>query len=99
MNSPTNEPAVKLNGTPDGIAGLSDVFILLNFASIKSSEGLHSHRELLEKINIRDFANKLADLPKCSSYRLMFSRCWVEILVTVSIVALLVFMYLRKLSP
>ena len=54
MNSPTNEPAAKLNGTPDGIAGLSEVFILRNFASIRSSEGLHSHRELLEKIKIRD---------------------------------------------
>ena len=74
MNSPTNEPAVKLNGTPDGIAGLSDVFILRNFASIRLSEGLH--RELLEKIP--DFANQLANLSKCSSYRLMFSRFWVE---------------------
>ena len=63
MNSPTNEPTVKLNATPDEIAGLSDVFILRNFASIKSSEGLHGHRELLEKIEIRDFANQLADLP------------------------------------
>ena len=62
MNFPTNERAVKLNGTLDGIAGLSDVFILRNFASIRSSEGLHSHRELLEKIKICDFANKLADL-------------------------------------
>ena len=48
MNSPTNEPAVKLNGAPDRIAGLSDVFVSRNFASIRSSEGLH--RELLEKI-------------------------------------------------
>ena len=92
MNSPTNELAVKLNGTPDEIEGQSDVFILRNFASIRSSEGLHSHRELLEKIKIPDFANQLADLSKCSSYRLMFSKFWVEILVTVSIVALLVFM-------
>ena len=90
MNSPTDEPAVKLNGTPDGIAGLSDVFILRNFASIRSLEGLH--RELLEKTKIPDFANQLADLSKCSSYRLMFSRFWVEILIIVSIVALLVFM-------
>ena len=89
MNSPTNEPAVKFNGTPDGIAGLSDVFILRNFASIRSSEGLH--RELLVKIEIPHFANQLAELSKCSSYRLMFSRFWVEILITVSIVALLVF--------
>ena len=92
MNCPTNEPAVKRNGATDGIAGLSDVFILRNFASIRSSEGLHRHRELLEKIKIPDFANQLADLSKCSSYRLMFSRFWVEILITVSIVALLVFM-------
>ena len=99
MNSPTNEPAVKLNGTPDGIAGLSDVLFLRNFANIRSSEGPHSHRELPKKIKIPDFANKLADLSKCSSYGLMFSRCWVEILVTVSIVALLVFMYLSKLRP
>ena len=55
MNSPTNERAVKLNGTPDGIAGLGDVFILRNFVSIRSSEGLHSHREQLKKIKIRDF--------------------------------------------
>ena len=52
------------------------------------------HRELLEKI--RDFANKQADLSKCSSYRLTFSRCWVEILITVSTVALLVFMHVPK---
>ena len=39
MNSPTKEQAVTINGTPDGIAGLSDVFILGNFASIRSSEG------------------------------------------------------------
>ena len=90
MNSSTNETAAKLNGTPDGIAGLSDVFILRNFGSIRSSEGLH--RELLEKIKIPDFANQLADLSKCPSYRLMFSRFWVEILITVSTVALLVFM-------
>ena len=90
MNSPTTEPAVKPTGAPDGISGLSDVFILRNFASIRSSQGLH--RELLEKIKIPDFANQLADLSKCSSYRLMFSRFWVEILITVSIVALLVFM-------
>ena len=90
MNSPTNEPAVEHYGTPDGIAGLSDVFILRNFASIRSSEGLH--RELLEKIKIPDFANELADLSECSSYRLMFSRFWVEIFITVSIVALLVLM-------
>ena len=83
---------MKLNGTPEGIAGLSDVFILRNFASVRSSQGLHSHRELLEKIKIPDFANQLADLSKSSSYRLMFSRFWVEILITVSIVALLVFM-------
>ena len=57
---------MKLNGAPDGIAVLSDVFILRNFASIRSSEGLH--RELLEKIKIPDFANQLADLSKCSSY-------------------------------
>ena len=69
MNSPTDEPAVKLNETPNRIAGLSDVFILRNFASIRSSEGLHSHREQREKIKIRDFANKLADLSECSSYR------------------------------
>ena len=73
---------------------MSNVFILRNFASIMSSEGLD--RELLEKIKIPDFANQLADLSECSSYRLMFSRFWVEILITVSIVALLVFMYLRK---
>ena len=90
MNSSTNEPAMKLNGAPDEIAGLSDVFILRNFASIRPSEGLH--RELLKKIKIPDFANQLADLSKCSSYCLMFSRFWVEILATVSIVALLVFM-------
>ena len=83
---------MKLNGTPDGIAGLSDVFILRNFASVRSSQGLHSHRELLEKIKIPDFANQLADLSKSSSYRLMFPRFWVEILITVSIVALLVLM-------
>ena len=53
MHSPTNEPAVKLKGTPDRIEGLSGVFILRNFASIRSSEGLH--RELLEKIKIPDF--------------------------------------------
>ena len=87
MNSPTNEPAVKLNGTPDGIAGLSDVFILGNFASIRSSEGLR--RVLLKKIP--DFANQLVDLSKCSSYCLMFSRFWVETLITVSIIGLLVF--------
>ena len=81
---------MKLNGAPDGIASLSDVFILRNFASIRSSEELH--RELLEKIKIPDFANQLADLSKCSSYRLMFSRFWVEILINVSIVALLVIM-------
>ena len=56
MNSPANEPAVKLNGAPDRIAGLSDVLILRNFASIRSSEGLH--RELLEIIKIPDFANQ-----------------------------------------
>ena len=94
MNSPTNDPAVKLNGAPDGIAGLSDVFILRNFASVRSSEGLH--RELLEKIKIPDFANQLADLSECFSYHLMFSRFWVDILITVSIVALLVFMQLSK---
>ena len=47
---------------------------------------------LLGRAEIPDFANELADLSKCSSYRLRFSRFWVEILITVSIVALLVFM-------
>ena len=36
MNSPANEPAVKVNETLDGIAGLSDVFILRSFVSIRS---------------------------------------------------------------
>ena len=94
MNFPTNEPAVKLNGAPDGIAGMSDVFILRNFANIRSSEGLH--RELLEKIKVPDFANQPVNLSKCSSYCLMFSRFWVEILIYLSIVALLVFMQLSK---
>ena len=74
MNSPTNEPAVTLNETPHRIAGLSDVFILWNFASIRSSEGLRT-QYTLKKIKICDFANKLDDLSECSSYRLTFSRC------------------------
>ena len=70
--------------------GLPTIFILRNFASIRSLEGLH--KELLKKIKIPDFANQLADLSKCSSYRLMFSRFWSEILITVSIVAWLLCM-------
>ena len=66
MNSPTNELAMKLNGASDGIAGLSDIFILRNFMSIRSSDGLH--RGLLEKVEIPKFLQTnwpiCPDIPK-----------------------------------